>query len=279
MSPSWRERLLVGVSPSGLTLVRIKGLLRPRVVDKRVVSCDPAFGPEHWHGAAAALQDEAAQLRGGALDVTLVLSNHFVRYALVPWNEALAGESEELAFARHCFAKIHGERARSWTVSLSQEPAGAPRIASAIDAALLDAIRACFPSDDGTRLVSLQPCLMAAANFWYRPVAQEDAWILISESDRVCLALRSNGRWQSVLNAKGSYNTPEEWAGLLDRERLRTPSGEAVTKVLVHVAEGPITPWPQVGFWRLEALSAPALEGYSPVEDVRYTMALASGLS
>jgi len=276
---SWRERLLIGLSPSELTLVRVKGLLRQRVVSKRAVSCDPAFGPEPWHGAVAVLQDEAAHFRGDALDATVVLSNHFVRYALVSWNDALAGAAEELAFARHCFAKIHGERSKTWTLSLSEEPPGAPRIASAIDTALLDAIRDCFASDGGARLVSVQPCLMAAVNFWYRPLAQAGAWLLIAEPARACLLLHGEGRWQTVLNTKGSYGTPEEWAALLDRERIRTLGADPVTKVWVHTADSPTDRWSQAGAWQLEPLSLPPLQGYSPLEDRRYAMALAAGLA
>ena len=110
MLRSWRERLLVGVSPSELTLVRMSGALRPRVTTKQATHCDPAFGSEPWHGAVAMLKDAAERLRGEALDLTIVLSNHFVRYALIPWNDALASTAEELAYARHCLAKIHGER-------------------------------------------------------------------------------------------------------------------------------------------------------------------------
>lgn len=279
MSHSWRERLLIGLSPSELGLVHVKGLLRPRVVSKTVVACNPAFGSESWHGAAAVLRDEAARFSADALDVTLVLSNHFVRYALVPWNDALASAAEELAFARHCFMKIHGERSKAWTLSLSEEASGAPRIASAIDTVLLDAIRACFPPDSRARLVSVQPGLMTAVNFWYRSVAQSGAWLLIAEPERACLALHGEGRWQTVVNTKGSYVMPEDWGELLDRERLRTSSAEGVTKVLVHAVDGIATSGPQGGLWQFEPLSLPAMQGYSPLEDTRFTMALAAGLS
>lgn len=279
MSRSWRDRLLIGLSPSELSLVRVKGLLRPRVVSKTVVPCDPAFGSESWHGAAAVLRDEAARFSDDALDVTLVLSNHFVRYTLVPWNDALASAAEERAFARHCFVKIHGERSKAWTLSLSEEASGAPRIASAIDTALLDAIRACFPPDSRARLVSVQPSLMTAVNFWCRSAVQSGAWLLIAEPERACLALHGEGHWQTVQNTKGSYGTPEDWGELLDRERLRTPSAEGVTKVLVHAVDGIATSGPQGGLWQFEPLSLPAMQGYSPLEDTRFTMALAAGLS
>lgn len=277
MLRSWRERLLIGLSPSELTLVRIKGLSRPRVTTKHTASCDPAFGPEPWHGAAASLKSAAEALRGEALDVTVVLSNHFVRYALVPWNDALAGAAEELAFARHCFTKIHGERSKSWTLSLSEEPAGMPRLAGAIDTALLEAVRKYFPTGGKARLVSLQPYLMAVVNCWRGSMAQTGAWLLIAEPERACLALHSKGRWQAVLNAKGSFIAPEEWATLLDRERHRVVEGDPLTTVLVHAAHGNAARWPQVGDWKFERLSLPYLDGYLPLKDARYTMALAAG--
>ncbi len=276
MLRSWRERLLIGFSPSELTLVRMSGRLRPRVTAKHAAPCDPAFGPEPWHGAAASLKDAAEALRGEALDVTVVLSNHFVRYALVPWNDAVAGAEEEQAYARHCFAKIHGERSKSWTLSQSEEPAGMPRLAGAIDTALFEAVRNCFPAGGKARLVSLQPYLMAAVNCWGSSMAQSGAWLLIAEPERTCLALHDKGRWQAILSTKGSFSAPEEWATLLDRERHRIVEGDPVTTVLVHAAHGNAARWPQVGDWKFERLSLPPLDGYSPLKDGRYTMALAA---
>lgn len=276
MLRSWRERLLIGFSPSELTLVRMSGLRRPRVTAKHTAACDPAFGPEPWHGAAASLKDAAEALRGDALDVTVVLSNHFVRYVLVPWNDAVAGAEEEQAYARHCFAKIHGERSKAWTLSLSEERAGLPRVAGAIDTALLEAVRGCFQTGGKARLVSLQPYLMAAVNCWRGSMARTGAWFLIAEPERACLILHDKGRWQAVLNTKGSYSAPEEWATLLDRERHRIVEGDPVTTVLVHAAHSNAARWPQVGDWKFERLSLPPLDGYSPLKDGRYTMALAA---
>lgn len=276
MLRSWRERLLIGFSPSELTLVRMSGLRRPRVTAKHTAACDPAFGPEPWHGAAASLKDAAEALRGDALDVTVVLSNHFVRYVLVPWNDAVAGAEEEQAYSRHCFAKIHGERSKAWTLSLSEERAGLPRVAGAIDTALLEAVRGCFQTGGKARLVSLQPYLMAAVNCWRGSMARTGAWFLIAEPERACLILHDKGRWQAVLNTKGSYSAPEEWATLLDRERHRIVEGDPVTTVLVHAAHSNAARWPQVGDWKFERLSLPPLDGYSPLKDGRYTMALAA---
>jgi len=269
----WRDRLLVWLAPAELALVRVSGILRPRIVAKRIVPCDPAFGTEPWQGAAAALKSAAESLRSEPLNVVVVVSNHFVRYALVPWDDALSGAEEELAFARHCFSKIHGERVKSWVMRVSDGPAGAPRLASAIDAALLDAVRASFPKGGKARVYSAQPYLMAAFNRWRDAVPAEGGWLLIVEPERACLALHAKGRWQAVQNAKGEFAAPQEWVTLLDRERHRI-DGDAPNTVFVHATRGTTTHWPRLGGWNFQALALPALEGYSPLKDGRYAAAL-----
>src|SRR5262249_3590181 len=104
---------------------------------------------------AAALSRLAEELARASARVTVVLSNHFARYALVPWSDGLRKAEEEAAFARYCFAKIHGERSKDWDLRLSPAPSGAARIASAVDAPLVQAVRAAFPAK--AKLVSAHP--------------------------------------------------------------------------------------------------------------------------
>ena len=53
---------------------------------------------------------------------------------------------EELALARFHFAKVHGERANGWDIRVGAGARGAPRLASAVDAGLIEALRARFPA-------------------------------------------------------------------------------------------------------------------------------------
>ena len=280
MSRSWRERLVISISPHELAFVRMTGGLRTGVTSQYVVPCETAFGPEPWDGAMAVLRDQSGAILDDALDITVVLSNHFVRYSLISWNEALSGTQEQLAFARHSFVKIHGDRAKTWMLSLSEESHGAPRVASAIDTELLERIRQCFPPSGKARLVSVQPCLMAAVNLWYRPVSQDGAWLLIVERGRNCLALHAEGRWQAIVNTKGNEASPVEWAELLNRERLRAAMVDPATKVLVcALTETAVQEWPEGGEWQFEPAFPPPLDGVSPSEDRRYAMALSAGFA
>ena len=177
------------------------------VETSNVTDCDASFGAEPWHGALAALRGVQWQ---APARVSAVLSNHFVRYALVPWHAALADPAEEEAYVRHHFSKIHGERAKSWALRWSAESADAPRLASAVDAALVTELKSSVRGK--AKLVSIQPYLMAAANRAGRAVPASGAWLVFAERERACVALHAGGRWRSVQNAKGP------WLDTLERE-------------------------------------------------------------
>ena len=161
----------------------------------------------------------------GRVDVTVVLSNHFARYAIVPRQDGASAE-EELALARFQFAKIHGERARGWEVRISRRGDGA-RLACAIDAAVLERLKACFLKTGRARLVSVQPYLMAAYNRVRGRIPREGAWLLLTETGRSCLARLAAKGWASVHN--GPETDPER---LIERERSRA-SGEPLPSLVL----------------------------------------------
>lgn len=190
-------------------------------VGERRLACDPAYGREPWQGAIATLR--AVEWKTHC-KVTVILSNRFVRYAVVPWSDALAGSREEEAYVRHHFARLHGERAKSW--ALRWTAGGDPRLASALDRNFLEQLQSSFPKGAKARLVSVQPQLMATANRWRRSVPMGGAWLVLAEPERACVALTAGGRWRSVQTAKG------DWLALLERERYRL-EGEVPDLVLL----------------------------------------------
>ena len=217
MSPLFPERLLVRLAPAEIS------------VGTKRIACDADFGTEAWHGALQALKGVTLPRSR----VTVVLSNHFVRYALAPWSAALATPAEEQAYLRHHFAKIHGERAKAWLFRASAGRRGEPRLASAVDAELVAAIRGVFPKGGAARLASVQPALMHVFNGARDALPHPGgAWLVIAEADRACVALHADGAFRAVQNAKG------EWRALLERERYRV-DGDDTRRVLLAGAEAP----------------------------------------
>jgi hypothetical protein len=208
----------------------------------KTIGCDPAFGAEPWQGALAALKALELPKKGRA---TVVLSNHLVRYAVVPWSSALGTPGEEEAYIRHHFAKIHGERVKGWSLRASPAPGSEARLASAIDKALLDELKNLFNGKSAPRLVSVQPQLMAAFNRWRRAIPAGGAWLVLADAERACVALHGGGGWRAVHNGKG------EWLALLDRERHRV-EGDVPDLVLICGASAPANDTS----WKFRELSA-----------------------
>ena len=145
---------------------------------------------------------------------TIVIPNRDVRYAIVPWHDALDGEAEEQAYLRHHFAKVHGERAKSWVFRWSDG------LASAIDKGLFEELKA------KKNIVSIQPALMAAFNAARAKIPAAGAWLVLAEEERACVALYARGKWLAVQNARGS------WEEILEREKHRTTGG---AREVIHV--------------------------------------------
>lgn len=272
----WRDRLRVSLAPESIAIARVAGGQPAKITFKKVVEADPAFGPESWHGAVSALAAAAEPLRAERVSVTVVLSNHFVRYAVVPFDMGVTGPEEELALARFHFTRIHGDRAKDWDLRLSGGPHGTARLASAVDAGLIQGIRACFPLEAKARLESVQPYLMSAFNRWHGTAATKDAWLMLVEPHQSCLSLFARRSWTTVQTFRGEYLDPADWAALLDLQQLRAEGATGPDTVLVHAPSSRRVIAGKTAGWKFLGLTLPPLEGFVPIEDSRLAMALTS---
>jgi len=240
------DRLIIGLAPAEVSAARFHGFLKKEILEQRSIACDPAFGAEPWQGALAALD---ALETAGPSKVTVILSNHFVRYAVIPWSDALGTPEEEQAYVRHHFVKIHGERAKSWLLRASEGADGAPRLASAVDAGLIDALKKRFPKGGGVSLVSVQPQLMSRFNKWRGSIPSEGAWLVLADADRACVALHAGGRWRAVHNGKGP------WLELLERERYRVNESEVGVLPGLVLLGGASQPDAPGGNWKFHVVT------------------------
>lgn len=267
----WRDRLLVSLAPSTVSWVRLSGAFKPRVVAKRTLEVSGETTLEPWQGAVAVLQEEAEHLRRQRLAVTIVLSNHFVRYAVVPPPDRAASADEALALGRFHFSKIHGERAAAWDVRLAAGGGGKPTLASAIDKALLEALKATFPARGRARLVSVQPYTMSAFNFWRGKFGREGAWLLLVEPGMACLAMIARNEWVTIHNVRSAAG-PENWPALLDREKHRVNVDPVPKTVLTRSTISVSSALSARQDWHFVVLDTPARPGLPA--DEAYGMAL-----
>lgn len=274
MSHLWPDQLGIALFPERLVLARASGGFRRRLLHKEIVAFAPAEpGVPLWQPAADAL---TAKVAAGALakaDVSLVLSNRFVHYAVVPWSDALGSKEEELAFARHCFARVYGSETESWALKLSSANPRKARLACAVEQTLIDALETCM-GPLARRYRSLQPHLMASFNRVRARLGEQPAWVVVAEPGLLCLALLQDGRWQSVRTVKVGADWVSELHGVLSREECLVDSQTECGRVLVFAPDSPQMMMPQAGKWQIENLLPGLLPGMTPGVDAPFSIAL-----
>ena len=279
MSPWLREELRIVLCPHQVMLLPVRRTLTMRglrhtIHDPQTVSCQGATGAQPWRSALPALEaalPSAATRRSAA---TVVLSNHFLRYVLVPWRAGLDDAQEDLSYARHCFTKVYGKAALQWEVRLSPQAPEMPRVASAVDTDLLDGLRSVF-TRTGVAARSIQPHLMAAFNNARGHLRQHSAWLALLEPGLLCLALLRNGHWSRVRTLRIERPWREELPQALEREAFLADDPEVPHEVWVGRLEAGDLVFPEIDPWQFHALTPAPLAGTAPAEGLHLAMATA----
>jgi hypothetical protein len=183
-----------------VSLARRGGTLRARADGPRTIAVAGGEGTETvetWRAAAEVLAEALRERRARLGRVEIVLSDHFVRYLLIPWSRGLVSDSERLSFARLAFKDLYGTSADSWDVCLDEQPAGQASFAAAVDRALVSSVRDAVTLADG-QLASLVPNLMDRINRHRSILKARQFCFAAAEPGRASLAFHSNGAWQAV---------------------------------------------------------------------------------
>ena len=231
------------------------------------------FGAD-WSSALEALREifahpDIARAKSGRIDAGVILSNHYVRYLVLPWSPALVTPAEEAEFARMRFAEVFGEAANRWNVSIAPAPAGAGRVAAAVDQLLLDTLGQAM-SDSPFRLSSMQPALMSQFNAWRRQIGN-DAWLVLIERGRALIAWIQNGEWRSV-RTRPLGDAPLPLAHWLAQEWLLLDAGAGPSKVCLSVVDDVAV---DTGGVQVQTLSPRARAGFVPRVDGELLLAMA----
>jgi len=262
----------VALFPDRLIVSRVGGAGLRRVKHKEIATFAPAApGTPPWQPALEAL---AAKVRTGDLsgaDVTLVLSNHFVHYALVPWSELLKSEEDQVAFARQRFVRVHGDGAAGWWIRVSRAIPRQPRPACAISEALVEAVYAVM-DPLGERFQSLQPHLMASFNRCRDRLGTHTGWFVVAEPGLLCVSLLQDGHWRSVRTVKLDPEQPLTLTGVLAREQFLVESGAECDLVSVFAPDMPAVATQDAGRWKIENLLPVLLPGMSAHGDALFAI-------
>jgi hypothetical protein len=213
----WLTQLDVLLRPGEVRVTRRPALLSGRgAVAVQGYPVTPAQSEEPWRASVEVL-GMALKQETAAKSVHVVVSDHFLRYALVAWNESLVADAERLAFARLALGEIYGSMAEDWSVTLDQQPAGQASFACAMDRDLLQSLRD-VTEGRGLRLRSVSPALAERINR-HRAGLRDQVFCLASlEPGRLTLAFRNESGWLAVRTRRVNGNPLEALAGVLRQE-------------------------------------------------------------
>lgn len=227
MSPLWADQLTVFLSPTELLAGhRSRGVRpAPMALTKTPVS-DQIAGRSSWEPAVAELDHLLQQNPHWAgASLRLVLSNHFVRYALVPWSDDVTNEREYLALARRQFVLTHGRAATHWDIRMRLSDPGESHVACALDTPLLEEIRR-IAQGHRLRLTGAEPLLMAGFNRWRPSLRTSSHWFLLVEPGMIFGAYVHNHRWQALRHWRILGDWTTELPLWLSREQLLTEQSD-----------------------------------------------------
>lgn len=204
----------------------IVSLSRGRPDGKLRMSCPAADGRE-WAGTIACLSEwcgsrKAAQ--GKAVEPVIVISNHWVRYVVLPSDRGSLRRSEEVEFARAMIVERYGAEWEASTVRLSRGVSDEGIIAAAIPDALLADINAAL-SASGMRCNAIHPLFSHTLDHARFPGGSSHALIACIEPGRMVIGMVGNDGWSWVQSPLSGLKP----ALTLERELSREQSLFAVT--------------------------------------------------
>lgn len=232
MLPRWRDRASMLLAPQGVTVRLVPRGLRPAA---RVILHPGASGQdgEPWRGSLEAMRETMRGLRKGTA-CRVIVSNAFVRYALVPFSTSLVNRAANEALASHVFQHIYGERTQAWACRVAPAPSGDRRVACALDAALAAAIES-TARECGIALVAVEPAFTAGFNRARRRLPYS-CWFAAVETGRIVLGLLFEGKWCQLASERCAGGWKGTLARMLSREALMATLGSPVDQLPCWIA-------------------------------------------
>ena len=276
----WRERQVASIATDAVAVVRLQQGLGVRLLEKShaAISLNPQ--PKPWTGALAELEKLLAQ-SGAGLPISLVLSNHLVRYKIIPALPAFSSTEKVMAVATHCFRESYGDSVDGWSVRVNPLPHGDTLLVSAVDTELVSGIQM-LCKQYGCKLSSIQPYLMTGFNSIRRQLDPSASCVVQVEAGRLNIALIRDGSWQSIAACTINEDWSKDLAALITREMLL--AGWQNVQPKVYFLALPSFKDEQIKqlfkqnnpAWQMLHTDHKAIAGYVPSQDQLYAVSLSA---
>lgn len=266
MSRLWRDQIQVFFAPERVDFVRSRRGMKPKQITRLTTLCEHAPDLPVWDGALQKLDQMIADAAG--TEIVITISNHFVRYTVIPPQTKIANPAELNAYAIFHMREVYGERAEAWVLGVSSWDPCSGAICAAIDGGLLERLEE-LTRRRKVKLQGIEPYLTSAFDRWCKPLDGKRMWFALIETGRICLASLSDGAWQRICNQRILDNAEEELLAMLDQEAvLFSRRKQAVEQVHLFAPGHPNLTLPDGCGWRvvpLQTAGMPAPAHFPPL--------------
>lgn len=228
------------------TVRNLKSRLKPEVVGTKKIAVSRTAdenGDSNYHEI---IIENLKQLLNEPISreakLHVVLSNHFVKYVVIPWNADISSTDERLAYMKHCFVQAFGEGIKNWDCRMSLPAYGKSAIASAVDMNLITKIYDLFESLNKP-LQGISPYLGLIINHAIEEIEDknltaksEEFWIAVVQNQRVCIVLHDDSGWRLVKNLMADDDVLSQISAMIQREKINISLNENLP-ILVYWPE------------------------------------------
>lgn len=195
---SWHETMHVTLAPDRVGY-QILSPLRPGASDQGIVPCAADDPARPWAAACATLAGLLSEHMRRGLRLSVVVSDRLARYQLLPWRPGIVTRAEWRAYAMHRFESVYGEAMRSWRLKIELVPPGNPSLACAVDAELVEALRAVAAANT-SRLIAVRPNYVSLFSQRRHALRGDHLWFGTVEPHHVCLGVLTAHTWRAIRN-------------------------------------------------------------------------------
>lgn len=163
--------------------------------------------------------------------VKVILSNTFVRYLVLPWQDGVMTQADWQAIAQHEFRKQFGTAAGDWLVQVALGRYGQTVLAAAIDNSLYTQLQAAA-KQLSFNISAIEPLLMSACN-----QNSSNTWVLVAEPQRLLLSQMHGGEWKQVLvDSPPAGRESQHAEQLIQRSLLQLETTAQPGKIAAYVS-------------------------------------------
>lgn len=282
VKPHWKKLIVslsltdyycASIAPGSAALLLMRRGWRPVILKKSCARSEAKTGGSPWLVELGLLEGLLSEARRD-LPLHIIISNHYMRYRLIPAPPLSMSSADVLALMQHCFREVYGDVINDWQIRANPLPDGGDVVACAVDRALMVGLKAAA-GKAGLRLVSAQPYFMNGYNSTCRLIDSAAACFVQVESGRMIVGIMRNKNWLGLRAVIASPQWQEDLPTHIEREILLAGLEVTSPKVFLHAPEAEQLITHENAFpWKLIRAFTRPIAGYSPLHDVSYAMAL-----